>query len=253
MINIVDISKKVLARLFEMDYEKRGENSSEQLIFPQKVQAKGTKLKDRISEQELRLLFIEEFKKENEDLFYSIETPTVEKYKFGKTYEEIIQNIDIHKTSASLDMCVFERIQDKYERILNIEFKHKNASIKKIGKDILKLMREKQDGAFIHLLENTNRGTLCNANETGVFNKLYKSFSDFKDNWNNEDKSIQLIIISLEQKKNKPLKPVLIHREINKSNLNNLKEIFFIDKGCGNMTEIKGKEWKVEYKTNDNE
>ena len=63
MIDIIKISKKVLARLSAMDYEKDGGSSIEQLIFPQKVQTKGTKLKDRISEQELRLLFIEELRK----------------------------------------------------------------------------------------------------------------------------------------------------------------------------------------------
>ncbi|MEA3505372.1 MAG: hypothetical protein U9R32_09310, partial [Bacteroidota bacterium] len=68
-------------------------------------------------------------------------------------------------------MCVFERNSNKYERILNIEFKHKNASIKKIGKDVLKLMQEKQNGVFIYLLENTNSGTLRNVSKTreGVF------------------------------------------------------------------------------------
>jgi len=244
MVNVVKISKKVLARLSAMDYEKNGGSSSEQLIFPNKEQAKGD-IK-RISEQELRLLFIEEFKKSDEDLFYSIETPTKEKYKFGKTYEEIVKNAGIHKTSASLDMCVFKNTSDKYKRVLNIEFKHKNTGIKNIAKDILKLLREEQNGAFIHLLNNTDRGTLCNAKETGVFNKFYKSFMDFKGNWNNEDKYIHLIILALKQK-------MLIHRKICKTDLDNLKEIFFTDKGCGNITEITGKEWKVEFKINSNE
>lgn len=251
MVDVVKISKKVLARLSAMDYEKDGGSSKEQLIFPNKEQAKGD-IK-RISEQELRLLFIEEFKKSDEDLFYSIETPTKEKYKFGETYEEIVKNAGIHKTSASLDMCVFKNISDKYKRVLNIEFKHKNTGIKNIAKDILKLLREEQNGAFIHLLNNTDRGTLCNAKETGVFNKFYKSFMDFKGNWNNDKKYIHLIILSLEQKKNKLSKPVLIHRKITKADLSNLKEIFFTNKGCGNITEIKGKEWKVEFKINSNE
>lgn len=246
MVDAVEICKKVLARLSAMDFEKTGGRSSEQLIFPQKVQAKGTKLKDRVSEQELRLLFIEEFKKANKDLFYSIETPTVDKFKVGKEYKSI--KTDNEGQSASLDMCVFERNSNKYERLLNIEFKHKNASLKKIGKDVLKLMQEKQNGVFIYLLENTNSGTLRNVSKTreGVFDKLYKSFTDFKADWNNENKSIQLIILSLKQE-------ILIHRKICKTDLDNLKEIFFIDTVCGNMTEIKGKEWNVEHKTNSNE
>jgi len=246
MVDAVEICKKVLARLSAMDFEKAGGSSSEQLIFPQKLQAKGTKLKDRISEQELRLLFIEEFKKTNPELFYSIETPTVDKFKVGKEYKSI--KTDNEGQSASLDMCVFERNSDKYERLLNIEFKHKNASIKKIGKDVLKLMQEKQNGVFIFLLENTNSGTLRNVSKTreGVFEKLYKSFTDFKSNWNNENKFIQLIILSLKQE-------MLIHRRILKTDLDNLKEILFIDKACGNMTEITGKEWEVEHKLNSND
>lgn len=229
MVDIVKISKEVLVRLSEMDYEKTSGTSTEQLIFPNKSQTKGD-IK-RISEQELRLLFIEEFKKANKDLFYSIETPTIEKYKFGKTYAEI--KTDKTGQSALLDMCVFERNPDKYERILNIEFKHKNAGIKNIGKDVLKLMHEEQNGAFILILNNTNSGTLCNknTNRMGVLNKLYKSFTDFKSNWNNENKSIQLIILSLKEKR-------MLHRKIIKADLNNLDDIFFINTGCENMTEI---------------
>jgi len=51
MIDVVQISKKVLDRLSAMDFEKDGGCSSEQLIFPKKIQAKGTKHKNRISEQ----------------------------------------------------------------------------------------------------------------------------------------------------------------------------------------------------------
>ena len=127
-----------------------------------------------------------------------------------------------------------------------IEFKHKNTSIKNIGKDVLKLIQEKQNGAIIHLLNNTDSGTLCKAKKSGVFNKLYKSFSHFKENWNNDKKHIHIIVLSLKQE-------LLIYRKITKDDLDNLKKIFLIDEGCGNMTEIKGNEWKVEYKTNNNE
>lgn len=216
------------------------------LFSQKKIQAQGTKQKDRISEQELRLLFIEEFTKNNPELFYSIETPTFDKYNVGKSFESI--KADKEGRSASLDMCVFKRTSKNYKRILNIEFKNKTTSIKNIGKDVLKLMQEKQNGVLIHLLNNTNRGTLCNDNETGVFNKLYKSFLKFKVNWSNEDKSIQLIILSLKQ-------GVLIHSKINKTDLNNLKEIFFEENGCGNINDkkIKNNGWNVEYKASSNE
>ncbi len=233
MIDAVAVSKKVLIRLTGIDFEKKAGNSSEQLIFPNKIQAKGN-IK-RISEQELRLLFIEEFKEAYPKLFYSIETPTVKKYKFGKYYDTL--EINRKGQSALFDLCVFEWSKKHYQRKLNIEFKHKNVSIKNIGKDILKIIAEEQNGAYIHLLTNTDSGTLCNNNGKGVFNKLYRSFSDFEEFWNGHNKKIQLIITSLDQK-------TLIHNEIDKSNLTNLKEIFFINSGCGDIEKIKGNGWR---------
>ena len=82
-IDTISLSRNVLVRLSAMDYEHNRKNngcSSEQLIFPMKTQKKG--VVDRISEQELRLLFIEEFKKTYSNFFYSIEVPTKLKYSF---------------------------------------------------------------------------------------------------------------------------------------------------------------------------
>lgn len=50
MLDAVEICKEVLARLSSMDFEKNGGSSKEQLIFPMKIQKKGTKQKDRVSE-----------------------------------------------------------------------------------------------------------------------------------------------------------------------------------------------------------
>lgn len=237
IINILEISKSVLTRLSTLGHEKHNIFSEEQLIFPQKIQANSTKYRNRISEQELRLLFIEEFIKIYSKLYYSIETPTIGKFRFGKTYEDItsIEN----GRSASLDMCIFKRNVDVYERFLNIEFKHKNSGIKNTGKDILKLFAEKQDGAFIHLLDNTNVNTFCNDKETGVFNKLYRCFFDFQTSWDNDNKSIQIIILSLKQK-------TLLYRDFTKTDLPNLKDIFHINSGCIKINEIIKYGWTTE-------
>jgi hypothetical protein len=185
-----------------------------------------------VSEQELRLLFVEEFKIKYPNLFYSIETPTVGKFKLGNSYDTI--RTDLKGQSASHDMCIFERILDQYKRILNIEFKYRNSGIKNTGKDILKLMKEEQNGVFIHLLENTNSGTLIS-----VFEKLYRSFYDFQAHWSNENKSLELVILSLKQKK-------LIYCRIHKADLIHLKEIFLVEKGSGNILSFKGGNWRVE-------
>ena len=146
MIDIIQISKKVLVRLTSIGYEKDCLISSGQLIFPSKSDDK------RISEQELRQLFIEEFKNEYEKLYFSIETPTLYKYSFTNDSNEI--KVSEKGQSALLDLCIFEKGIDSYKRILNIEFKHKNATEANISKDVLKLMHEEQNGTFILLLKN---------------------------------------------------------------------------------------------------
>lgn len=135
-------------------------------------------------------------------------------------------------------MCIFIRENSEYKRILNIEFKNRNIGIKNIAKDILKLMREKEKGAFLHLLKNSNKRTFRNNKETGIFDMLYKSFELFKSNWKNENKSIHLLILSIEQN-------TLLHRNIKYSELNKIDEIFFINRDCGNIKDIKGNGWMV--------
>ena len=246
--DIVEICRKVLERLFTLNYERIGGSSDQRLIFPNKFpsaeKAKNITDKDliknytRISEQELRFLFVEEFltNEKCNKYFYSVETPTEFKYTLGDSFEKIKCG---EGRSASTDMSIFTRGKDKkYNRFFNIEFKNQNSSRFSIGKDILKLVHEKQSGAFIILLKNTNSGTLCNKGKTGVLDKLKESFGTFKHFWQGDAKFIQLIILSLEQKENKIL-PVLISRKITRGDLNNLDACFvFNDNGFMHINKV---------------
>lgn len=225
MVDAVQISKKVLERLTTMGYEKKSLVSRGQLIFPSKSDVK------RISEQELRQLFIEEFKIKHKDLYFSIETPTVKKYSFTNDLKQIkVGDPANNGQSALIDMCVFEKKDEKseYTRLLNIEFKHKNATKDNISKDVLKLMHEKESGAFIVLLKNTNTGTLNNLvkKRYGVIDKLMESFEYHKSNqvqWNGGDeKFIEIVILSLEEKENGKGQPFVFHSKISKSDLDTL-------------------------------
>lgn len=230
MIDILALSSKVLERLTNLDSEKEGGNSNEQLIFPSKKLDNGNG-EIRISEQEMRFLFVEEFKIKYPNLFYSIETPTKGKFSFGKTNEDI--KLENEGQSASHDMCVYEKSNSKYKRILNIEFKHRNSGIAKSGKDILKLIREEQNGTFIHLLENTDSNTLIN-----VFKKLLECFEKFKELWLNENKSIQVVILSLKQKK-------LVYCELQKKDLLQLNQFFVLEQKLGNIDNFKNSFWTL--------
>lgn len=256
-MDIIQLSKDVLIRLSEMDYERKSISSKHRLIFPNKFpsEAKSKDINEdkllkytRISEQELRFLFVEQFLKDTSpDLFYSVETPTISKYKFGKKFEDI--QINTAGRSASIDMSVFNKDdKNNYRRILNIEFKHQNAPTFSIGKDILKLIKEPQNGAFIILLENTGSTSLCNVSKTGVLDKLHKSFTKFRENnnWGDDNtKEIHLIILSLE-KTSKKIAPVLIHRKMFKSDLENLDFCFTMNtNGYGNIGAVEGNGWEV--------
>lgn len=249
---VVEICKAVLKRLSEMDYERRGGSSKQRLIFPNifpsEKEGKTYTLDEllkytRISEQELRFLFVEDFLKEpHNGYYYSVETPTKEKYKFGKTNDDI--KIDALGRSASIDMCIFNKDKekdDKYKRALNIEFKNANASQKSISKDILKLMHEEENGAFVLLLKNTDDGTL-----KSVFKKFSNSFDThiLKDCWSKNESFIEIIILTLEEKTKNNGIPFLIHRKIKCGD--NLKDIFSFDGGLGNIEQVKKNGWNVE-------
>ncbi|MCB0749047.1 MAG: hypothetical protein KDC90_16425 [Ignavibacteriae bacterium] len=245
-IDIVSICKKVLQRLSALDYEKIDVNRivnitknpilNKQLIFP--VKNGGD---DRISEQELRQLFIDEFKDLRKDLYYSIETPTKTRYKFGEKFNDI--SVSEEGRSASLDMCIYKKVENHFKRELNVEFKYDNVSLYKIGKDILKLMHEDQNGAFILLLKNTDGGTLCNKGKTGVLDKLYKSFEKFGSHLK-VGKSIELVIISLENN-------TLIQRKVYHEDLNNLKKVFSINSnGFGDIKTVNEDSSWTKYELN---
>lgn len=236
MVDAVQLSIKVLNRLTTIGYEKKCLVSTGQLIFPSKKDL------HRISEQELRQLFIEEFKNEYEKLYYSIEAPTVYKYSFTNELKQIKIGDETNiGQSALLDMCVFEKGKELYKRLLNIEFKHKNATEANISKDVLKLMHEEQNGAFILLLKNTDSGTL-----KSVFSKFSNSIETHKKQWKGEkDKFIELIILSLEEKKDEKGTPFLIHRKITKGD--NLEDAFSFDGRLTNIDEVKRNGWEIEH------
>lgn len=101
----------------------------------------------RISEQEARLVYCNILN--NSNYFYSIETPTIEKYQFS----------GISKSTASSDLSIYS-YDNKFNKVANVEFKSHNVEYKNIAKDIEKLLKEKILGNWFHILENCDSGTL---------------------------------------------------------------------------------------------
>lgn len=233
MLNLLNLSHKILQDVCEMGSQIEGNKAPQSLIFPSRYTKDGETA--RISEQELRQLFIKEFTQNYPELFYSIETPTQYKYRFGKEIEDIVSTPS--GQSAMVDMSVYSYSETGYNLFQNIEFKKGNPELGHIAKDILKLCKEPKNGAFLTLLENSNRGTLCNKSETGILDKLRRSFDYFKDEWNNDLKEIEIVVFSLKQQ-------TLLYRTITKADLNNLSFIFFYQSDFRNIIEIEGNGWE---------
>lgn len=154
------------------------------LIFPKYSNLNKTNQNQvRVSEQELRFVFIETFSKycdaNHLEYFYSIETPSQYKYVFsekiesGKPLPRRAEDNDDSSVSARFDMAIHNKDR---EIVALIEFKNNESDPVKYEKDFIKLHEEKKNRIciFIDLIEASNSGTL----ENGIKKRLSKIHTD---------------------------------------------------------------------------
>jgi len=142
-------------------------NTKTSLLYPKKRDSS-----ERISEQEAKILFCHILLEKN--VAFSVETPTIEKYSFtGNT-----------KRSGNLDLCIYEKKENKYVRSNCIEYKAHNESTT-YQSDIEKLLSEKGNNYFVHILDSVNSGTLYTSsaqiNRTPVINKYIDTIKRLND------------------------------------------------------------------------
>ena len=149
----------------QMENQKIGtyNNNSSRIIFPLKRESKDKKEEFRISEQELRFVFVEEFNKycsKNWDAYYSVETPTSKRYDFSN--KEMPCKVDYpNGKSAMVDFSIFLKEQDKLTRVALIEFKALNPDKQSYMKDYVKLLNEDQKFVyFIMIVKSANDRTI---------------------------------------------------------------------------------------------
>lgn len=102
----------------------------------------------RVSEQEARLLWCTML--QDTSYYYAIEAPTAETYVQSGT----------KPISARTDLALYEFMESGFKRVANIEFKAHSSTLKHIKKDVEKLIREKINGNWFHLLSAANAGTI---------------------------------------------------------------------------------------------
>lgn len=165
---IVENTFKTIIEVYRTQKENKkignNNNSSSRIIFPLKRESKDKKEEFRISEQELRFVFVEEFNKycsEKEwDAYYSVETPTSKRYDFSN--KENPCKVDYPEgQSAMVDFSIFLKEQDKLTRVALIEFKALNPDKQSYMKDYVKLLNEDQKFVyFIMIVKSANDRTI---------------------------------------------------------------------------------------------
>ena len=142
-------------------------NTKTSLIYPKKRDSS-----ERISEQEAKILFCHILLQNK--VVFSVETPTIGEYSFTGN----------KKISARLDLCIYKKEENQYVRSNYIEYKAHNKS-KTFRSDIEKLLCEKGDNYFVHILDSFNSGTLytpsAQTNRTPVINKYINTINSLKD------------------------------------------------------------------------
>ena len=150
------VIERTLSKLNSLYHRDGGGLETTRLIFPHYwVTEEGKRVEGevRVSEQELRFMFVEELNKycdENPEwkVFYSVETPTSNSYRLtGEGFQ-----------SGCIDLCIHGK---DFKRIALIEFKALNPSEHDHAKDAFKLKREIQGELryFIEIVKSHNSKT----------------------------------------------------------------------------------------------
>jgi len=228
--DLIEINRRLSHDLWNVScFNKKPSGLSPRLIFP--VNRINGEI--RISEQETRILYCNILN--NLNYFYSIETPTNETYKFtGKT-----------PLSALSDLSIYRNTDNVFEKLANVELKAHNPAIENFSKDIEKIIRERKDGNWFHVLKNVDEKTL-----PSVFKKFVSSFK--KHEGKGSKKFILFCICILEKKFS-----IIKHFDYDPSfgkNISDLMEEFFCLSKLNNSNNIEGKnlpEQKDILKNND--
>lgn len=167
---LIDKTFQVLKEVYKKQFEKREENIKfgdleSRIVFPQYRDGK-----TRVSEQELRFVFVEQFNKiaEENKLYYSVETPTRWRYKgFSSGNPEPAKNEKEDNTrSGEFDMTIFDKMG---KRVCLIEFKAHNVEAKDFQKDLVKLKNQEEgkdvETYFVLLMEGCDDGTIKSVKE----------------------------------------------------------------------------------------
>ena len=186
--NTFKVIKEVYVHQNENKPNKKSSNVGSRIIFPQYHIHKKDKEKrkdyNRISEQELRFIFVEQLNKyadqNNIDIYYSVEAPTKNAYIFSSENNDAPKVDNENGISARTDLVIYKKDGTSFTKIALIEFKALNPDIINYEKDFCKLNEEDcKSKYFIQIIKNYNARTIesirkkIKSKDKGIIYKCY--------------------------------------------------------------------------------
>lgn len=145
------------------DHQKEGYDCEPKMSLSRIVFPKYSDGETRLSEQELRFVFVEMFNKycaeHHLNWYYSVETPTKYKYKFSDKGSKIEPKLDNDNgQSAMVDLAIHDA---DLNRLALIEFKALNPDVSCFAKDFVKLKNEPNVMTyFLMYVKSHHNGTI---------------------------------------------------------------------------------------------
>ena len=168
ILDIISEAFKHVKNAYDLSNEPNSSKDS-RLIFPKKrdESIRVSEPNIRVSEQELRFAFVEEFlkyvKKKKKDWYYAVEVPTKIKYDFSDKKNPKVAEEGKGK-SASFDLAIYAKGDNNFNLIALLEFKAGNPKKFDYHKDLVKLESEKGGDNevlrfFIAIVKNADERT----------------------------------------------------------------------------------------------
>lgn len=168
ILDIISEAFKHVKNAYDLSNEPNSSKDS-RLIFPKRrdESIRVSEPNIRVSEQELRFAFVEEFlkyvKKKKKDWYYAVEVPTKIKYDFSDKKNPKVAD-EGKGQSASFDLVIYAKDGSAFNPIALLEFKAGNPTEFAYHKDLVKLENEKEGDNevlrfFIEIVKNADERT----------------------------------------------------------------------------------------------
>src|SRR5579871_3181569 len=171
--NIVDDIKELNVEVCRYLWRMSAVGESPSVLSPHLIYPEYTSHNRRVSEQEARFAYAEVLT--SSPYYYSVETPTEERYMFTGNTE----------ISARSDMSLYLLLENGLTKVANVELKAGNPRPTHIAKDVEKLVREGTRGGpvhgnWFHVLPAADHATV-----TVLLNKFHRAFDavEQRPNW----------------------------------------------------------------------